>query len=124
MKKLKKRTNEFKGKLSLKCFNCGKVGHFSSKCPYPKKEESDDEETQNHKEPKKSKTRNKKKFYKKKKNFYSKEDSSSSEMSENDETKLLFMGIKTQNNVVDDNEENSEVEGELYLEGKLISSLE
>jgi hypothetical protein len=32
-------------------------------------------------------------------------------MSEDDETKLFFMGIETQNNVVNDNEENSEVEG-------------
>jgi hypothetical protein len=34
------------------------------------------------------------------------------------------MGIETQNNVVADDEENSEVEGELDLEGELISALE
>jgi hypothetical protein len=34
------------------------------------------------------------------------------------------MGIETQNNVVDDDEENYEVEGEVDLEGELISSLE
>jgi hypothetical protein len=37
---------------------------------------------------------------------------------------FLFMGIEIQNKVVDDNEENSEVEGEVDLEGELISSLE
>ena len=48
-------------------------------------------------------TGNKKKFYKKNKNFYSKEDNSSFDMSEDDETKLLFMGIEYQNKEVDDN---------------------
>jgi hypothetical protein len=38
MKKLKKGTSKFKGKLPLKCFNYGKVGHFSNKYPYPKQE--------------------------------------------------------------------------------------
>jgi hypothetical protein len=34
------------------------------------------------------------------------------------------MGIKYQNKVVDDNEENFEVEGEVDHEGELISALE
>ena len=34
------------------------------------------------------------------------------------------MGIKTQNNIVDDNEEKSEVEGEVDLEGEITSALE
>jgi hypothetical protein len=36
MKKLKKGTGKYKGKSPLICFNCGKFGHFSNKCPYPK----------------------------------------------------------------------------------------
>jgi hypothetical protein len=86
IRKLKKGSRKYKGKLPLKCFNCGKVEHFASKCPYPKKKDSDDEETYSHKELKKRKSGNKKKFYKKKKNFYSKEDNSSYDMSEYDET--------------------------------------
>jgi hypothetical protein len=39
------RTGKFKGKLPLKCFNYGKVGHVSNKCPYPKQEERDGEKT-------------------------------------------------------------------------------
>jgi hypothetical protein len=45
IKKLKKGTGKYKGKIPLICFNCGKAGHFSNKFPHPKKEESDDKET-------------------------------------------------------------------------------
>ena len=45
MKKLKKGTRKYKGQIPLICFNCGKIGHFANKCPYPKKEESDYERT-------------------------------------------------------------------------------
>jgi DNA-directed RNA polymerase subunit N (RpoN/RPB10) len=37
-KKLKKGTGKYKGKIPLICFNCGKIGHFSNKFPYPKQE--------------------------------------------------------------------------------------
>ena len=36
VRKLKSRSGKYKGKLPFKCFNCGKVGHFSSKFPYKK----------------------------------------------------------------------------------------
>ena len=32
----------YKGKLPLKCFNYGGIGHFASKFPYPKHEDNDE----------------------------------------------------------------------------------
>ena len=97
MKKLKKGTGKFKGKLPCKYFHCGKVGYFSNKCPYPKQEESDYERT--FKENKKRKTKDKMNFYKNKNNFYFKDDNNSSnESEEEEESEHIFMGIKTQDN--------------------------
>ena len=42
VKNIKKGTSNYKGKLPLKCFNYGGVGHFASKFPYPKHEDNDE----------------------------------------------------------------------------------
>ena len=42
--KLKRGTGKYKGKLSLKCFSCVKIGHFASKCPYAKNSDSDEDD--------------------------------------------------------------------------------
>ena len=66
--KLERGTRKYKGKLPLKCLNCGRNGHFANKCPNPKQEESDHEESCCHKD----KTMGNNTFNKKKNNFYSK----------------------------------------------------
>ena len=64
IKKLQKGSRKYKGKLPFKCFNCGKIGHFHSKCPYPKKE-SEDEDDKSKKYKKKEKLDYKKNYKKK-----------------------------------------------------------
>jgi hypothetical protein len=99
IKKLQKGSGNYKGKLLLKCFNCVKVGHFTSKCPYPK-EDLEDEENKTKKYKKKEKPNYKKKIYKGKNNFYSKEENNSSlESSESDDDEFLFLGIQESNDI-------------------------
>jgi len=43
IRKLKKGIDKYKGMLPLKCFDCGGIGHFASKCPHRNKD-SDEEE--------------------------------------------------------------------------------
>jgi hypothetical protein len=50
VRRLMKGSGKYKGKLPFKCFKCGKIGHFSSKCPHKRKDHTyDDEEKNKHK---------------------------------------------------------------------------
>jgi hypothetical protein len=46
---LTKGSRKYKGKLPFKCFNYGRIGHFSSKCPHKIKDQTyDNEEKHKH----------------------------------------------------------------------------
>ena len=105
----------YKGKLPLKCFDCGRIWHFVSKCPFNK--HSDGEEESNRK------TKEYKKKYKKpfqinsckKKSLFIKNDSDSSDIDGSDESSniRLFMDLDNQNDKFIEEEEEDEVDLEV-----------
>ncbi|XP_057866023.2 uncharacterized protein LOC131073574 [Cryptomeria japonica] len=122
--KLKRGSGKYKGKLPLKCFNYGKIGHFASKCPYEKEEDKSNEKESKYKN--KKYVRKGKKSLNFKRSFYSKEESSSPNASEeeslNDE--INFMAFE--DNLLENQEEEDffdKEEVEVDLEQELISSL-
>jgi hypothetical protein len=128
IRKLQKGSGKYKGKIPFKCFNCCKVGHFTSKCPYPK-EDPEEKENKNKEYQKKEKPDYKKNFYRGKNNFYSKEeDNSSSKSSDNDESdddEVLFLGIE-ESNEIEKNKHDKELEHEeeVNMEEELLSALD
>jgi hypothetical protein len=66
VRKLQKGIGKYKGMLPLKCFNCGGIGIFASKCPQRNKDNDEEEfSTREMKSKKTNKRRNNKKFFKK-----------------------------------------------------------
>jgi len=93
VRRMKKGTGKYRGKLPLIFFNCDGIGNFANKCPHKKKkrnEEDDSERKQIYKG-----KRTKKKIFKK--SLCTKENSSSSdedEVNDSDEKRVLFMEVE------------------------------
>jgi hypothetical protein len=122
VRKLKKGTSKYKGKLPLICFNCDGIGHFANKCPYKKKKRNEEENDPKKKKKIQKSRRNKKKFFKK--SLCTKEDSFSldeNEVSGNDTERVLFVEIEDSDEK-GSKEENQEEEVD-YRE-ELLSAIE
>jgi hypothetical protein len=123
VKRLKKGSRIYKGKLPFKCLNCGKIGHFANKCPHKRKYQTcDDEEKHKHIN-----------FFKennfKKKSLCVNNDDDPSDDEENDssiEDKLndfILMAKEDCDNKIIGNDDNDE-EVVVDMEGELISAQE
>jgi hypothetical protein len=117
VRRLKKGSGKYQGKLPFKCFNCGKIGHFASKFPHQKKDQNSDDE-KNYKY---------KKYNKKKSlvanNDHSSEDTDSDSSCEDKANDFMLMAKEDYDNKSTVSDENDE-EVVVDLEGELISALE
>jgi hypothetical protein len=114
VKRLKKGSGKYKGKLPFKCFKCGRISHFSNKCPH-KKHDQNYEGEEKHKS---------KRFDKKKSlcvnNDDSSEDTDSDSSYEDKLNDFMLMAKENYDNKITGNEEEVVVD----MEGELISALE
>jgi hypothetical protein len=125
VRKLKRGSGKYKGMLPFKCFHCGKVGHFASKCPF-KENNTNEKERKGKDKPREFK---KKKSFKRN-NFYSKEDRSNSSDTEEEEyepdtiqDEKLLMALE-QHKYDQEKKDTKECEVVVDMEGELISALE
>jgi hypothetical protein len=100
-------------------FDCGKLGHFASKCPYSKGTPEDGKDTRKFFK----KTSYKKYYYKGNKKFITKDEDSSSNSSESEESEVIFLGMEELDKDDSKIQEESDVEAKIDMEAELISAL-
>jgi hypothetical protein len=116
VRRLKKGSGKYLGKLPFKCFNYGRIGHFSSKCPHKKKDQNSEGEE-----------KYKSKRFGKKKSLCVNNDDSSGDTDSNydDEDKVnefILMAKEDYDNEITRSDVGDK-EVVVDLEGELISSL-
>jgi hypothetical protein len=123
LRRLKKGSGKYKGKLPFKCFKCGKIGHFSNKFPHKRKDHTyDDAEKYKHIN-----------FFKennfKKKSLCVNNDDDPSDDEDNDSSieyklnEFILMAKEDYDNKIIGSDAN-EYEDVVDLEGELINALE
>ena len=99
VKNIKRGSNKYNGKLPFKCFNCGEVGHFVSKCSFAKNRNSD-EGGSRFKGYIKDKSVKRINFNKQNKNLYTNEDDNSSD-GDGETKEILFMALEKETLVLE-----------------------
>jgi hypothetical protein len=123
VRRLKKGSGIYKGKLPLKCFNCGKIGHFKSKCPPKIKDKTYDNE-EKHKHKKLYKENNFKKKSLCVNNDDDPSDDESSDSSIEDKINDIILIDLEDINTEDRGIEFGDYEAVVDLDGELVSSME